>query len=301
MQDTNKIVVAYNGGSYGSYLLWLLWTLTSDNDIVNPFNKENGNSHEFYKYARNDILPLNPNDLLNNISVSKAKFIKVHPKIHATDNVANTMDTLVDKFGQAILIYPSHNTYLLNINNFFSKIWTNLWESLLTYINVNDIYDNYPDAQGLELEQLPIWLVREYLSFNVFSSWESQVDWYLPDYYSNKDVHLVKIEDILYNTKSVLQNIKQMYNLEWTKSIESIMPYHNTNLNLQKNLKQDQICNQILNSIFSDTNFSWSGNDLTLISEAYLQKKLRDSGYDLRCHNLNTFPTTTTQLKEIIL
>jgi len=298
MNQSEKIIVAFNGGSYGSYLLWLLWTLTTDNDIVAPFIKEKSNSHKFYEQAKGNVLKLNPNDLLSEKINSDAKFIMVHPKISAEDNVADSLDTLVNALGKTILVYPTPETYLLNINNSFSKIYDSFWEGLLESIDIKDIYTNYPDMDGIPPEQLPLWLVREFLSLNIFDSWEDQVDWYLPDYYNNKQVHIVKIEDILYNVEDTLTKIKEFYNLQWTKPIDSIMSYHKTNMSLQKNLTQDQICKQILTSFFANTDFKWNSNDLTLISEAFVQKSLRDNGYELQCYNLNVFPTSVAELKE---
>lgn len=298
MNRSEKIIVAFNGGSYGSYLLWLLWTLTTDNDIVAPFIKEKSNSHEFYKQAADNILKLNPNDLLSEKINSDAKFIMVHPKISAEDNVADSLDILVNALGKTVLVYPTPETYLLNINNSFSKIYDSFWEALLEYIDIRDIYNNYPDIDSTPLEQLPLWIVREFLSLNMFDSWEDQVDWYLPDYYNNKQVHIVKIEDILYNVENTLTKIKEFYNLQWTKPIDSIMPYHKTNISLQKNLTQDRLCKQILDSFFSNTDFSWNSGDLTVISEAYIQKQLRDNGYSLRCYNLNVFPLNTVELRK---
>jgi len=298
MNQSEKIIIAFNGGSYGSYLLWLLWTLTTDNDIVAPFIKEKSNSHKFYKQAADDVLKLNPNDLLSEKINSDATFIMVHPKISAEDNVAQSLDTLVNVLGKTVLVYPTQETYLLNINNAFSKIYDSFWEGLLESIDIEDIYTNYPETNGLAPEQFPLWIVREFLSHNMFDSWEDQVGWYLPDYYNNEQVYIVTIEDILYNVEDTLTKIKEFYNLQWTKSIDSIMPYHKTNISLQKNLTQDQLCKQILNSFFSNTDFSWNSGDLTLISEAYIQKQLRDDGYSLRCYNLNVFPLNTVELRK---
>ena len=298
MNQSEKIIVAFNGGSYGSYLLWLLWTLTTDNDIVAPFIKEKSNSHKFYEQAKGNVLKLNPADLLSEKINSDAKFIMVHPKKSAEDNVAQSLDTLVNVLGKTVLVYPTLDTYLLNINNAFSKIYDSFWEGLLESIDVKDIYTNYPETNSLSPEQFPLWIVREFLSFNIFDSWEDQVGWYLPDYYNNEQVYIVTIEDILYNVKDTLIKIKEFYNLQWTKPIDSILPYHKTNMSLQKNLTQDKICKQILDSFFSNTDFKWNSDDLTIISEAFIQKNLRDNGYELQCYNLNMFPTSIAELKE---
>ena len=124
MNYSEKITVAYTAGPYGSYLLWLLWTLTTDNDIVAPFVANKGTSHKFYDQAGSDLLILNPSNLDSNINNNlDAKFIAIHPKVSAEGNIADTLDTLVNKLGKIVLVYPTTETYLLNINNFTSKVY----------------------------------------------------------------------------------------------------------------------------------------------------------------------------------
>ena len=299
----DKIVVTFNGGAYGSYLTWILSMLTTQQKLFEPFDYNLGNSHKLSKIAHNYIFDITKeiNDKKDVYVPEKSRIVRLHPKIYSYSSMQENIEDVVNVFGKTLLVYPSKSTYLLNIHNFLTKIWGDLHTSLLQYINLSDIYENYPNANGIEFNSLPNWIMREYMSYNVFASWEDQVEWYFPDQYENKNVHLITIEDILYNTREMIEKIKIIYNLTYTKSLDVIIPYHKKNIKLQKYLDQDKISNDILDALFTNKNMEWDPQSLTIISESFIQKKLRDSGYELKCHNLNAFPNTIFDLKRLVI
>ena len=70
---------------------------------------------------------------------------------------------------------------------------------------------------------------------------------------------------------------------------------------MQKYLHLDLLCEKILDNFFNNKPYCWNSKDLTIISQAYIQKKLRDNGYELQCYNLNDFPTSTENIKKILV
>ena len=79
------------------------------------------------------------------------------------------------------------------------------------------------------------------------------------------------------------------------------MPYHKKNLSFQKYLNQDKTCNKILNAFFNNEQLEWDKKNITVISESFIQKKMRDNGYEIKCHDLNVFPNTINDLKKIVV
>lgn len=299
----DNIVVTFNGGAYGSYLIWILSMLTTKQKLFEPFDYNLGNSHKLSKAARNNMFEITKeiNDKRDVYVPEKSRIVKLHPKIYSYSSMQENIEGVVNIFGKTLLVYPTKSTYLLNIHNFLTKIWGDLHTSLLQYIKLSDIYENYPDANGIEFNSLPNWITREYMSYNIFTSWEDQVEWYFPDHYKNKDVHLITIEDILYNTKEMVERIKKIYNLNYTKTFDAIVPYHKKNIKLQKYLNQDKISNDILDALLDNKQMEWDPQSITIISESFIQKKLRDSGYELKCHDLNNFPNTISDLKRLVI
>jgi hypothetical protein len=58
-----------------------------------------------------------------------------------------------------------------------------------------------------------------------------------------------------------------------------------------------ELVDKIVGSIINFKNLSWSSENLNLLSESLIQKKLREQGYEILCWNLNDFPTSSEQLK----
>ena len=176
-----------------------------------------------------------------------------------------------------------------------------MWSGPLKYINKDDLYNNFAVEPGAPLTSIDRAIIREYLSFNVFSSWESQVEWFLPDRLHNNRCQFVYLDDLLYRPEQTLDQIKKFCNLTWTKDVGSILDIHYQNLKAQKFLKQDSIANSILSAIDNKQHFEWQAQDLTLITEAWIQCALRKQGKELQCDQLSVFPTSTVELAKYIL
>ena len=215
--------------------------------------------------------------------------------------VFNIEKILLSKVNQVLIAYPDPGSYLLNINNYMYKIWDDLWSGPLKYINKDDIYNNFAVAPGTPLVDINRAIIREYLSFNVFPSWESQVDWFLPDQLRNTQCHYVYLNDLLYRPVETLDRIKKFCNLIWTKDVGSVLDIHYQNLKAQKFLTQDLLANSILSAINNKQNFEWQSQDLTLITEAWIQCALRKQGKELQCDQLSVFPTSVYELAKYIL
>jgi hypothetical protein len=278
----------------------MLYSLTHPDELIDPFTNK-GNSHNFSILINspnvnnikfNNLLTLSNNDIPG--------IVRTHPKSAASDDLQKNIYKLLDKVEKIIIVYPSKDTYLLNINNYFYKIWDDMWNGPLNYININHLYDNFPIAPNTPLNKIAPWIVREFLSYNLFTSWESQVEWYLPDHFNNNRCLFVFVNEILNQPLSVLTKIQKFQNLNWARPINNILPYHKKNLSLQKYLHQDQICCDIIDTVLSNKNFVWQKDMLTLPSEAWVQWRLRNLGYGIQCHGLDMFPTNSVQLKKLI-
>ena len=68
-----------------------------------------------------------------------------------------------------------------------------------------------------------------------------------------------------------------------------------------KYTQKDIIVDNIVNAIIAGTEYDWGEGKLSLIDESIVQMRLRDlHELDLKCYNLNVFPTNTTDLKKLL-
>lgn len=293
----NPIPVIYQGGSYGTYLMWVLQMLFTDEKLYNPFDSTTGSSH----YIK-QIPPIRIDTWLDNHSCYKGEnFFRIHPKVKNSHSMLDNTNKLTSYYKKSILIYPSKNTYLLHIHNFVFKIWKDLWTGPFGYIDKKNLYDNFPVEKDTPIEQVPPWIIREWLSYNFFSAINDQIEWYLPDQFSRPDCLIIFIDELLYRLPETVRRLENFIGVSILKDMSDIIEYHNVNMLLQKHLTQDSTASSIINAIkHQDTSLTWNPKDLTFVTESYIQRWLRDSGYDLKCNGLNQFPTTSMELIKLL-
>ena len=292
------IAIVFNGGSYGTYLEWALTTLTTDIPIVAPLNT-NGHSHRFYGNHA-----LNIHSSMWKTVADKEKsflFVRLHPKTQQHEVLSDNLNQILDVAEKVIYLYPDPGSVLLNVNNFYSKIWEDWWSvRLLDPIFADNLYSNWPVKRDTPFNQIPDWIKREILSFNLMPAWYGQVEWYHPDQWSHPRCQVVLLNKLLYEFKNTILKIQEFCNLEFKKSIDDMIPYHSTMLSLQKWSTQDQLCNKIINSVLSDQLFDWSDQPLPLPSQSWMQWELRNHRLEIQCNGLDKFPTNSVQLRELL-
>lgn len=289
--------IAYAGGSYGTYLEWCLTSLVEKRNIISPFVLT-GSSHRF---TGNQI-----HDRVNwNIASSKGSttFARLHPKISNKESLSSNLDQICKKFDNVIHLYPARDQLLLLMNNGFTKVWSDWWGRQfsirnLASIDPNVIYNNWPVLPSTKIADVPNWVRREFLSFYLMPNLFDQVEWYHPDKWNNQKCFVITIKELLYQFESTMERIREVCNLTFVNPISALEPLHTQNLNNQKFLHEDEICTTIVDAILSNKELSW--NQRSLVSEAWIQWELRKHGFEIRCNELDIFPTNSVQLIELL-
>lgn len=305
----NTLVIAFNGGAYGTYLEWVLNTLMSDDKIVEPFTNL-GNSHATHL----GFHALNIDGFDNYIASNDQHLtIRVHPKTKSSHSVGNNLNYMLDHVPKLILLYPDREHELMcvtrtairyelmSVCNYTTKIQSgHIYDGAMSYMNPDDIFNNYQLDPGIDIRNIPEWIMREHMSFNLFSSWRDQVEWYLPDVWQHPRALIITTKELFENFEQVLKKIVNFWEVVPSKSITDLVPSHEKMLSLQQHLGKDLVCSNIINSVLDDAEpMSW--NNLCIISQAWIQYQLRQRGYELLCHNLNSFPSDTASLKSVVV
>ena len=288
------IAIAYNSGAYGTYLQWCLTTLSTSQDIASPFTSF-GNSHNFTGRHIMGIEGWKKFKLANTTS----QFIRLHPKSHQDESLSDNMDYLCNTAESVVYLYPDNESLLLSLNNTTYKVWKDWWaHKFSTVIHVDEIYNNWPVSRDTPISNIPIWIKREFMSFYLMPTWLSQLEWNHLDTWQHPKCCVVTVTQLLHDFENTIYRIKKHCNLQFEKEIVDLMPYHQQNLQLQKYINQDQICNQIISAVVNNQPFEWE--EITLTSESWIQWQLRNLGYELQCHGLDKFPTSSVQLRELL-
>jgi hypothetical protein len=287
--------IAYSGGTYGTYLEWCLTTLSSKNKLPTPF-LPNGNSH---KFGGNMFSFLFDEPDISNC-IENLDFFRFHTKHNKKQSLSHNLTTVCNLTQSLIHLYPDRNSVLLCINNEHSKIFDNWWTAQFEYnfIDPNEVYKNWPIDPDLKINQVPRWIQREFLSFYLMPAWFDRNEWYHPDSWQHDKCIVITVRELLDNFENTLVQLEQFCNLTYKKPVAELLYFHQENLQNQQYLDEDVLCNQIVTSVVDGKDFSWSPR--SLVSESWIQWQLRNLGYEVRCHELDTFPTNSVHLRELI-
>jgi hypothetical protein len=293
----NTLVIAYNGGAYGTYVEWILNTLMSNDEIVEPFTGL-GNSHaSTLGHSVGDI------DGFNSYISSNEQYLtlRMHPKTDSLHSVVDNLDHVLDHVPRLILLYPDRDHELMCVCNYMTKIWSgHVYDGAMAYINPDDIFNNYELDPATDIRSIPEWITREHMSFNLFSSWHDQVEWYLPDVWQHPRSLIITTKELFENFEQVLENIINFWEVTPVRPISDLVPFHKKMLSLQTHLGKDMLCNNIIDSVLGDADpITWG--HLCMVSQAWIQHQLRQRGYELLCHDLNNFPSDTDGLKSVVV
>jgi hypothetical protein len=294
MQLTDTIPIVFNGGSYGTYLEWVLTALTSDESIDPPFT-DSGSSHLFLGNHLGGV----PGWRQYASGTHFHQFVRLHPKNHKEESLSANLNQIINQVSKMLYLYPDHDSVLMNINNWLGKVRKDWWEyEVEKEISLEKIHKNWPECKGMAVDQIPLWIRRELLSFYLIPAWHDQIEWYHPERWHNPNCYLVLINELLYNFESTINHIQQFCGLTFKRPIAEILPYHKIMLAAQLYSEQDQLCHQIITSTIDRYEFTWKS--LPLPSQVWVQWQLRNLGWEIHCDGLDMFPTNSVQLANLL-
>lgn len=295
------IPIIFNGGSYGSFLQYALLNLSIGHIITNPFTSH-GASH---KWVCNVLTTNNDGEFIIDQQADN-QFIKYHPKTNKNDLLVDRILSAVNASNKAVFVYPTKETeMLLTCNNMYFKIWGEEWfENELLYAPLekeifnNNLYSNWDIPPNTKFKDINRWIQREFLSFYYFTACESLYEWdtEITSLVKHPNLHVVSVNDLLYNFEDTIVKLADFCEIEHT-NLPNVLKLHSRMISLQEHISKDVICHNIIDAFFNDSFYEF--NSLSVVDEAWIQKKLRENGYEIQCDKLDIFPTNTLDLKKI--
>jgi len=228
-------------------------------------------------------------------------FRKISKSIAET-SLAHQTDLKSDKINKETTIIVTgdikHQLDYFN-NQYYKESQGNLLEFIEKAFNNDIVQQDLKkwDYQTLFDETTPMWILREYFSYNLIETLKNGYN--NKNYLSLPHVYSFCCEDMWHVSMWDIVNIlADVLNKKIYASLEDVVKNHQNFLNCQKYHNIQIRCEQfVCNTIDYVDSISPC---ISLFDEAYVQYLLRQSGYEIHCDNLNTFPKTTFELKKII-
>ena len=141
--------------------------------------------------------------------------------------------------------------------------------------------------------EMQTWELREWLSL-FYEGWVAE--WVESQYQAHDDFLKIKNTEILYNTKETFLKVAEFCNLHNDKPVDDFVQEWSSKQNYI--LSEFNTIAEILDNTLAQKEFTW--NPINIIGEAIVQRRLREKNYEIRCNNLNTFPTDSESLYNLL-
>jgi hypothetical protein len=287
------INVFFVPGMFGSTLEYVLINYTQEHIPTVAEICKDGSMHYYAKQAhlidRTDISQFIANKKLYKISTPIYPFKQYHlPEILLNFDLKNTDHNL--------LIYADCNESAeLNMLFQYHKIafGATLKAGLDIFSGSNSHNIVGWNKNYTSWEQMQPWEWREWFSLfytDWLQEWQQSVD-QVPDYFLK-----IKNTDLLFETEQTMCNVIKFCNLTLKPKLsEFIKEWQNKQ---QYIVDEFELLSQIVNCTLTQQYMSWEPTNI--VAEAIVQQRLRSKGYEMKCDGLNTFPTNSKTLYNLL-
>lgn len=291
------IIVLFPAGSFGSTVEYSLRQFSNELTKVEATVLDSGSMHSYTK-------EFHPVTIADFLKIKDADYEIVTPTYPGL-NYLSPKDTIqelkqnIDSSHKVLLIcftnlemvernqlFCYYKSYFYDGNHYdHSMFLDHIMKDKQTAWNTN--YNSYKDMETFEL--------REALSFFI----DQQAEQLEVQKVIDKNWLCITPDDLLYNFKNTILKLIDYFELTVDTSNNIDDFYHDWFKKQQYIINEFEKINQIVDSIKLNRSMSW--DKLSIIGEAIIQSRLRRNGIEIACHNLNKFPTDTTNLKEVLL
>lgn len=277
-------------GMFGSTIEYVLRDFTNEFVPSNAKIASDGSMHTFKKHNH----PKSKNELDNMVLGSINTPIYPFADLHLSDILESYP---IQDDDRCVLVYAkSFEEAEQNILFQYHKLSLGMNKGLKIFhgssANAVDIVSHW-NQNYTKFEDLTPWEFREWFSI-FYPTWVRE---WQDSYRQVPDSWLkISVNSILSDTKDTFENIIDFCNLtkkcdldnfvvQWQQAQQYILDEYN-------------LINNIVNLTINKQEYSW--HSLHPVAESIIQKKLRDSGFEIRCDGLNIFPTNSIDLYNLL-
>jgi hypothetical protein len=151
----------------------------------------------------------------------------------------------------------------------------------------------YPD-----LDQIEPWQLRNFLSYSQITDLYSDTGYLELEKFQDPRLTKISIRQLVDQFEQTIRHLMDICQFKLVR--DDFDRIYSAWVEKQFHINKDQLVKTIVNHIVQGSYFEWS--PLTLVDEAFIEWTLRDLyGLDMKCYNVNVFPTNTTDLRNLLI
>jgi hypothetical protein len=287
------INVFFVPGMFGSTIEYVLSNYTQEHTPVDATICSDGSMHSYHKQLHITNLDSVIDLVSNNPACKITTLIYPFKNQHLSEILTNFRFTESDK--NILMHADSLRSAEINMLLQYHKIafGTNLQHGLTIFsgnnahniVNWNSDYTAY--------DQMKPWEWREWFSLFYVTwtqEWQQSCD-QVPEYFLK-----IKNTDVLLDTESTLTKLIDFCKLTVKPGLAEFVQEWQSK---QKYIVDEfYLLDQIIDSTITQQALTWQ--PVNIVAEAIVQQRLRAKGYEIRCDGLNTFPTDSQTLYNLL-
>ena len=200
-----------------------------------------------------------------------------------------------------VVILPDNNRQLEYYVNQFTKAEnSNPYQFLLTQFSTKELTDKLAASWGYngDFKSTPIWILREFLSYGLHDILNSS---YNRTYYASvPNVAQIETEQVYTNLYNIVVDIASRVSLQIKTSARHIITAQSNFAVSQLHRNCQYVMDQYVAAVIHNVDYCIPRGQLTFPQEAYIQYKLKESGRELRCNELDSFPINAKELTGLV-
>tara|TARA_R110000822_G_scaffold265793_1_gene389715 strand:+ start:903 stop:1781 length:879 start_codon:yes stop_codon:yes gene_type:complete len=281
-------------GMFGTTLEYILRNYTVEFDSVQGSVLEDGSMHtfakEFHPCALQDLEQFRSDIKISTPiypfpSEDLAEIIKLWPGDLNTSKNIFVHAVSID-YAEMNMLFQYYKIAKGKLNLGLEIFCSNNKDNIL---NWNNAHTHWSQMHPWELREwislfYPVWLQKWIDIDSSIATVPNKLTVSNTDILSDIEAQFVKIAEFCNLTVS--GSYKEFF-IEWTNKQQYI-------------IDEFELIDKIINCTLSEDSFEWDSEDICFLSEAIIQRKLRDNGYELKCFDLNTFPNSSKALYNIL-
>lgn len=280
-------------GMFGSTMEFMLRNFTNEFEPVRGKILDDGSMHSFHKEFH--AHPAGIEELFKNFNDSIEITTVFYPeKNHKLEWILQNWPGDLNKSKNVIITANSFKDAELNLLFSYYKIATGSLNLGLDLIFNNNNLEQW-NKKHKSWSDAATWELRE--SFSIFYS-DFLAEWMIKNP-NISDLFVLSNTDILFDLERTFFKLINFLNL--TPRLKNFKEFIHEWQNKQQYIVDEfNLLEKIVENTLNNKNFDWSNYRLCLISEAIIQQRLRQQGYEIKCWNLDIFPTNTKDLINLL-
>lgn len=292
------IIIPFVPGSFGSFVEYCIREFSVEFKHLRPeskFDKPIKNDGSVHGYRKINH-PQNKNNLKSAMQTSCEILTPIYPMPDIKSKKIVEFINSIKNINDMMLLIKIPNYEWAEVNFLFK--WYKISKGLKLFHKIihNDVE---------KIESLVTKWNSKYKTFDDFKRWEFReflslyyCDFLTEDIIDESIQPSITNEEIIINTHSTILKVFKLFNLtiDQPEKLKEFINYWRSKQ--QYILDEYYLIDNIVNYTIDTKLFSW--DPICLFSEAIVQKRLRDNGYELKCYDLNKFPTNAKQLNKLL-